>query len=115
MIKLFKQTGFLTVPGVLDSPSLLSGLLPDVLHLREEAKAHQHEEASPSGPVLSLQRNEAVLRRHLQLQIHRVKRRRVRPVTSSMRRALTNGSWCLQTDSPSGCISTSVDYLMCLL
>lgn len=50
----------------------MSGLLSDLLYLWEEAEAHQHEEASPSGPVLSLQGNEAVLWCHLQLQIHRL-------------------------------------------
>lgn len=38
-----------------------SGLFADLLLLREEAEAHQHEEASPPGPVLSLQRHAAVL------------------------------------------------------
>lgn len=57
---------------VSSSPSMTSGLLWDLLQLREEAEAHQHEEASPPGPVLSLQGHAAVLRRHLQLQIHRL-------------------------------------------
>ncbi|XP_049599240.1 zygote arrest protein 2.L isoform X2 [Syngnathus scovelli] len=50
----------------------MQGLLRDVLQLREEAETHQHDQASPTGSVLPMPGHQALLRRHLQLQIHRL-------------------------------------------